>query len=593
LPTPRLRFWSYVAAFSGRSQRAAALPDRGAARHHTFWVRSAPFAFASLFALCAAASTVEVVEYYNASQDHYFISSLQADINALDTGQLKGWTRTGRTFGAYPQATAGSSPVCRFYIPPAQGDSHFYSASPTECAQTLSMFPSFVEESAAVMYIDLPDTTTGACPVGDTPVYRVWDNRADTNHRYTTDSSVRAHMVAQGWVAEGYGPDQVIMCAPPASPSAFVPPPCKGNNPKVAVPGGPHGMYVWNPNHRSAAYQSALANDVIGKDPTLCGASLVIYWSDVEATKGVFDWSSVTAAAKPYTDAGLTVNLLFSDVTEGLVNTVTPAWVTDPVSKGGAGVPTVSCAGQPSIPVYFNAGYEAAWGAFIAAAVHQFSFSNSALAASVGYMRFATAGGAEALPPPGYNDGAACEALWTAAGFSYNVWNTHEANIINAMGSQPTDKQIMVSLPFISGGPDVYAVANLGAAVAAARHVGFSFENLGVSNVAVPGSTPGPCNPLAQIVNLHWCQAYTTYAGRVPLAQQPITATTSTSVATMDIGNLLQYALANKIQIFELYPEEWLQADSPTSPGFVAANQAKYRSALDAASLVLGATNGH
>jgi len=217
-------------------------------------------------------------------------------------------------------------------------------------------------------------------------------------------------------LAEGYGPDQVIMCAPPASPSAFVPPPCKGNNPKVAVPGGPHGMYVWNPNHRSAAYQSALANDVIGKDPTLCGASLVIYWSDVEATKGVFDWSSVTAAAKPYTDAGLTVNLLFSDVTEGLVNTVTPAWVTDPVSKGGAGVPTVSCAGQPSIPVYFNAGYEAAWGAFIAAAVHQFSFSNSALAASVGYMRFATAGGAEALPPPGYNDGAACEALWTAAG---------------------------------------------------------------------------------------------------------------------------------------------------------------------------------
>jgi hypothetical protein len=302
------------------------------------------------------------------------------------------------------------------------------------------MFPSFVEESAAVMYIDLPDTTTGACPVGDTPVYRVWDNRADTNHRYTTDSSVRAHMVAQGWVAEGYGPDQVIMCAPPASPSAFVPPPCKGNNPKVAVPGGPHGMYVWNPNHRSAAYQSALANDVIGKDPTLCGASLVIYWSDVEATKGVFDWSSVTAAAKPYTDAGLTVNLLFSDVTEGLVNTVTPAWVTDPVSKGGAGVPTVSCAGQPSIPVYFNAGYEAAWGAFIAAAVHQFSFSNSALAASVGYMRFATAGGAEALPPPGYNDGAACEALWTAAGFSYNVWNTQRSQYHQCDG-QPAHRQ--------------------------------------------------------------------------------------------------------------------------------------------------------
>ena len=150
----------------------------------------------------------------------------------------------------------------------------------------------------------------------------------------------------------------------------------------------------------------------------------------------------------------------------------------------------------------------------------------------------------------------------------------------------------MVSLPFVSGGPNVYAVANLGAAAAAAHHVGFSFENLGVSNVALPTSTPAACNPQAQIVNLHWCQAYTTYAGQVPLAQQPITATTNTSVATMDIAKLLQYALANRIQIFELYPEEWLQADSPASPGFVAANQAAYKAALEAAALTLGATNG-
>ena len=553
---------------------------------------AAAFVFGSLLAASAIASTVDVIEYYNVSQDHYFVSSLAADIEALDSGQHTGWTRTGRVFGAYPQATAGASPVCRFYIPPALGDSHFYSASPAECAQTRSTYPAFEEESAAVMYMDLPDAMSGTCPPGDAPVYRVWDHRVDTNHRYTTDRSIRSQMVALGWIAEGYGPDQVIMCAPPAPSLANVPPPCKGYNPRVAVPGAPHGMYVWNPNHRSAAYQNALANDVIGKDPTLCGASLVVYWSDVEATKGVFDWSSVTAAAKPYTDAGLTVNLLFSDATEGPVNTVTPAWVTNPVDKGGDGVPTVSCTGQPTMPVYFNATYEADWAGFIAAAVHQFSFANSPLAASVGYMRFATAGGAEALPPPGYNDGGPCQALWVAAGYSYNAWNTHEANIINAIGSQATDKQMIVSLPYVSGGPSVYAVANLGAAAAAAHHIGFSFESLGVSNVAGPASTPGACDPQAQIINLHWCQAYTTYVGQVPLAQQPITATTSTSVATMDITKLLQYALANNIQIFELYPEEWLQADSPTSPGFVAADQARYKAALEAASLALGATNG-
>ena len=553
--------------------------------------RLVAIALACFAATAAPAATVQVIEYYNSSQDHYFVSSLAADIQALDSGKFVGWARTGRSFEAYPAASGAASPVCRFYIPPAQGDSHFYSASPTECAQTAAKFPTFVEESAAVMYVDLPDPTTGACPAGDIPVYRVWDNRVDSNHRYMIDRNLRTQMIAQGWIAEGYGPDQVIMCAPSTVPPASVAPSCIGNNPKVAAAGAPHGMYVWNPNHRTAAYQTALANDVIGRDPTLCGASLVIYWSDVEPQKGVYDWSAVIAAAKPYTDAALTVNLLFAEATEGTA-AVTPAWVTAPVASGGAGVPTVTCPGQAPFPVYFNPAFEAAWTAFIAAAVHQFSNNNSALARSVGYMRFATAGGAEALPPPDYNDGGACQALWTAAGYSYSAWNAHEARIITAMGSQATDKQIVVSLPNVSGGPTVYDVANMGAAAAVAKHVGLSFESLGLSNVATPTSTPAPCNPQAQIINLHWCQAYLNYAGQVPLAAQPITATSNTSAATMDIAKLLQYALANHIQILELYPEEWLQASSPTSPGFVPAKQAEYQRALSAAALTLGATNG-
>jgi hypothetical protein len=242
--------------------------------------------------------------------------------------------------------------------------------------------------------------------------------------------------------------------------------------------------------------------------------------------------------------------------------------------------------------VYFNAAYEAAWTAFIAAAIQQFSYRNSPLAKSVGYMRFATGGGAEALPPPGYNDGGPCQAAWAAAGYSYAAWNAHVARIITAMGSPPTDKQIVASLPYVSGGPNVYEVANMGASFAAAHGVGFSFESLGVSSVAAPASTPAPCNPNAQIVNLHWCQAYTNYVGHVPFAAQPITATSNTSQATMDIGKLLQYAIANRIQILELYPEEFLQASSPTSPGFDPAKQAEYQAALQAAALVLGATNG-
>ena len=154
-----------------------------------------------------------VVEYYNVALDHYFVSALAADIAALDAGSLSGWTRTGLTFNAYLSPAPGASPVCRFYLPPANGDSHFYSASEAECAEVRVRFPSFVYEAADVMHMALPDATTGYCPDGLVPVYRLWNNRADSNHRYTTDPAVKAAMVAKGYVAEGYGPDATIMCA--------------------------------------------------------------------------------------------------------------------------------------------------------------------------------------------------------------------------------------------------------------------------------------------------------------------------------------------------------------------------------------------
>lgn len=174
-------------------------------------------AFASVKAAQAALSqpiVTPAVEFYNASQDHYFITAAVQEIHDLDNGVHAGWQRTGYAFNAYPAAVAGFAPVCRFYILPANGDSHFYSASTVECAQTQAKFPFFTYEAPNVFYVALPDTTTGACPAATMPIYRVWDNRADTNHRYMTSLAVRATMVAKGWVAEGYGPSQVIMCAP-------------------------------------------------------------------------------------------------------------------------------------------------------------------------------------------------------------------------------------------------------------------------------------------------------------------------------------------------------------------------------------------
>jgi len=111
----------------------------------------------------------------------------------------------------------GRHPVCRAYGTPKAGlDSHFYSASMEECYSTLSGFnDAWLLEASEIFQMDLPDPVTGACPSGDVPVYRVWNKRTDSNHRYTTSMAVRDQMVARGYIAEGYGPNNVTLCALP------------------------------------------------------------------------------------------------------------------------------------------------------------------------------------------------------------------------------------------------------------------------------------------------------------------------------------------------------------------------------------------
>jgi len=160
-----------------------------------------------------ATQSVAVVEYYHAGLDHYFITWGPEEIGKLDDGSMiKGWTRTGRTFRTYKTAQAGTSPVCRYYIPPGLGDSHFFGRGTAECAATGQKYPGFVLEDALFMHMILP--SAGICPANTVPIYRVFSNRTDPNHRYMTDKATRDQMVTKGWLAEGDGPDRVVMCAP-------------------------------------------------------------------------------------------------------------------------------------------------------------------------------------------------------------------------------------------------------------------------------------------------------------------------------------------------------------------------------------------
>jgi hypothetical protein len=164
-------------------------------------------------------AVARAVEYFNSGLGHYFMTANAAEIDALDSGKFVGWQRTGMSFNVVDPAanTAGmASSVCRYYGSPAYGlDTHFYSASPDECALVHSKWPDqWILESSNVFQVYMPNTSTGACPAGMLSVYRTWNQRADTNHRYTMDARVQTMMMGSGFVAEGYGNPPVAMCSP-------------------------------------------------------------------------------------------------------------------------------------------------------------------------------------------------------------------------------------------------------------------------------------------------------------------------------------------------------------------------------------------
>ena len=169
----------------------------------------------------AAPIDAKLVEYFHANLAHYFMTADAAEMAKLDAGQTPGWKRTGEALSVTASPYAAAVAVCRFYLPPGSGDSHFYSASANECDEVHARFPAFLRESDAVFAAALPDLATGACATG-LAVYRLWNARVDTNHRYTTSAAIKAAMMSRGYVAEGYGVDGVAFCtsgdAPPGQP---------------------------------------------------------------------------------------------------------------------------------------------------------------------------------------------------------------------------------------------------------------------------------------------------------------------------------------------------------------------------------------
>lgn len=159
-------------------------------------------------------SALPIVEFYNTSLRHYFITGNLTEQRDLDSGTHQNWFRTGNVFLASSGQT-DAVPVCRLYgLPTAGLNSHFYSADRSECDATLQRWPtSWILETYDAFQSYLPDRASGVCPTDRIPVYRLYNGRADANHRYTTSPSLKAALTSSGWIPEGYGPEGVALCA--------------------------------------------------------------------------------------------------------------------------------------------------------------------------------------------------------------------------------------------------------------------------------------------------------------------------------------------------------------------------------------------
>jgi len=165
-----------------------------------------------------------VREYHHAGMDHYLLTANAAEFDALDSGDVPGWQPMGVTFWAWAKkASQQFVPVCRLLFLYPSGYSHFMSNFANECAALASSGAAILETSDA-FYMAASDGAS--CPnmeityfgaryyygTSGLPIYRLWNGKAEANHRYVIDIAARDAMVARGWVSEGSGPEGVVMC---------------------------------------------------------------------------------------------------------------------------------------------------------------------------------------------------------------------------------------------------------------------------------------------------------------------------------------------------------------------------------------------
>ena len=205
---PALPAGTYSVQYYQRYAGDDSLCDRMSSRYFDTYSFSLPDRSASYPP--APAPVVRVAQYWNTNTGFYFITGSEQEQVAIESGAFAGWQPVNiapdapYTFGFFRDSAVGHAPVCRFFSAAfAPKSSHFFSANPAEC-EAVKRNPLWIYEGD-VGYVAVVDTS-GACPSGLVPLYRVYNNGAGgaPTHIYTTwEGWYTGLSNGGGWIAEG------------------------------------------------------------------------------------------------------------------------------------------------------------------------------------------------------------------------------------------------------------------------------------------------------------------------------------------------------------------------------------------------------
>lgn len=333
-------------------------------------------------------------------------------------------------------------------------------------------------------------------------------------------------------------------------------PRCDQSNPNVAVPDGPHGLFVvLFPQARRRAENKAR---YILENPVVCGADIFVVWGDVDRGPDAnprYDWSSVEEQIAPWVKAGKVVNFVVWTVSYEHQAAATPKYV---LSKG----PKVDCPHFGDVPIFWEKQFKDNYQAFMAALVQKYG-SNP----SVGYIRFGLGGGGETMPPCRF-------VLKQRYGLTNERWLNYLFEMMDYEKSLNSPKQILVSL--MGQEPEM--------SVEVANHAVKDGLAIGIQGLAADDMRSYKAGSGCKG---HWCEMWEKYNGKVPLELQSFSKSEPDGSGTGSLVDLLPFALSLHTQIVEVYIPDWLVAYDPSDPQYPRYH-AEYQQALEKAAEVVG-----